>query len=50
MVAISIYMAVVLVVVVKFCLVRIWYQVKGFCADTHSLTVKAISLSDELEI
>ena len=35
---------VVLVVVVKFYLVRIWYQypVKGFCAETHRLTVKTI--------
>ena len=36
------YLAVVLVVV-EFYLVRTWYQVKGFCADAHRLTMKGIS-------
>ena len=36
---------VVLVVGVKFYLIRSWYQVKGFCADAHRLTMKAISQS-----
>ena len=35
---------VAVLVVVKFYLVRTstWYQVKGFCADAHRLTVKTI--------
>ena len=39
-----IYVAVVLVGV-KLYVVRTWYQVKGFCADAHRLTMKAISQS-----
>ena len=34
-----IYVAVVLVGV-KLYVVRTWYQVKGFCADAHRLTMK----------
>ena len=37
------YVAIVLVVVVEFYLVRTWYQEKSFCADAHRLTMKAIS-------
>ena len=40
---VHLYVAVVLVVGVKFYLVRTWYQVKGFFADAHRLTTKAIS-------
>ena len=39
------YVAVVLAVV-KFYLVRTWYQVKDVCADARRLTMKAISQGD----
>ena len=35
--------AIVLVIIVMLYLARTWYQVKGFCADAHCLTMKAIS-------
>ena len=38
------YVAVVLVVVVKFYLVKCWHLVKRICADAHRLTVNAINL------